>query len=329
MCSIYKDKEVLITGGLGMLGSTIANKLVPLGAKVTLMDAFLEPYGANIFNINDIDEYVKVNVADIRDVAAVNYLVKDKDVIFNLAGQVSHNDSINNPYLDANINYIGHLNVLEACKRFNPNAVVIHPGSRLQYGQVNSIPVKEDVPLNPKTPYAVNKTSSENLYLFYYRTYRIPVILFRLANPYGPRCQMRHSKYSIVNWFIRQAFGGKELTVFGDGNQIRDYIFVDDVADAFINAVYEENACGQVFNIGSGKGTIFKKMVKMVVDIVGSGSIKNVPWPDNYINVETGDFIADIEKVSNVLNWKPKLSIREGIEKTVLYYEKYKRHYWD
>lgn len=329
MCSKYKDKEVLITGGLGMLGSTIANKLVPLGAKVTLMDAFLEPYGANIFNIKDIYKNVKVNVADIRDVAAVKYLVKDKDVIFNLAGQVSHNDSIEDPYLDTDINYMGHLNVLEACKRINPKAVVIHPGSRLQYGQVNSIPVKEDVPLNPMTPYAVNKTSSENLYLFYYRTYEVPVILFRLANPYGPRCQMKHSKYSIVNWFIRQAFDDKELTIFGDGNQIRDYIFADDVADAFINTAFELSAYGEVFNVGSGKGTSFGEMVEMIVDIIGRGRIKNIAWPDNYVNVETGDFIADIEKISNVLNWNPKVSIREGIEKTVLYYEKYKRHYWD
>jgi len=324
----YKGKNILITGGLGMLGSSIANKLVPLGANVTLLDTFIETYGAKQFNIKDIERFVEVNVCDIRDVPAIDHIVKGKDVIFNLAGQVSHNDSITDPYLDAQINYIGHLNVLEACKRFNPGAVLVFPGSRLQYGKVDSVPVKEDFPLRPKTPYAVNKTSSENLYMFYFRTYGIPVVLFRLTNPYGPRCQMKHSKYGIVNWFIRQALDAKEITVFGDGNQIRDYVYVEDVADAFIRSALDRKAYGEVFNIGGGKGTKFREMAETVVDVVGKGNIKTVEWPDNYINVETGDFIADISKISDTIKWKPKVPLRKGIEKTCAYYEKYRKHYW-
>lgn len=325
---IIKNKRVLITGGLGMIGSTIASKLVKYGAEVTLLDAMIKPFGGNFFNINEIKDKVNINIADIRDREAIKILVQDKDIIFNLAGQVSHNDSLQNPFLDADINYIGHLNVLEALRIYNHNAKILYSGSRLQFGKILENPVNEDHPLNPLTPYALNKTAAENLYLYYHRVYNIPVVLFRIANPYGTRCQMKHSKYSIINWFIRRAMEDEEIQIFGEGNQLRDYIFVDDLADAFIAAAINDKSSGEIFNIGSGIGTKFGDMVKSIIEIVGRGKVKYQPWPKDYLNVETGDYITNISKIKSVLNWKPKTSLNDGIVNTVNFYQKFKSNYW-
>ncbi|MDA2915867.1 GDP-mannose 4,6-dehydratase [Nitrospinae bacterium AH_259_B05_G02_I21] len=321
-------KHVMITGGLGMLGSTMAHQLVKCKAKVTIVDACIEPYGANMFNLEGIRDQIDLNITDIRDKEAIKVLVKDKDIIFNFAAQVSHNDSIDDPFLDADINYIGHLNVLENVRKFNPKAKVLFSGSRLQFGPIESIPVDEDHPLRPKTPYAFNKTVAESMYLFYYEVHGIPCIVFRIANTYGIRCQMRHSKYSIVNYFIRQAMEDKPLTIFGDGKQLRDYIYVDDLVNVFLLASIIDEAEGRVFNVGGGIGTRFKDMMNMVAEVVGKGEVVHVPWPDNYLNVETGDYVTDISKVSTMLGWRPLVGLREGIEMTHAYYEKYRTYYF-
>lgn len=324
----FRKKQVLITGGLGMIGSTIAHKMLAFGADVTIVDAMIKPYGGNFFNIKDIKGKIKINISDIRDKESIKILVKDKDFIFNLAGQVSHNDSLQDPYLDADINYIGHLNVLEALKNFNPSGKILYSGSRLQFGKIISNPVAENHPLNPLTPYAVNKTAAENLYLYYNRVFNIPVVIFRIANPYGPRCQMIHSKYAIINWFIKNAMEDKEIEIFGDGGQIRDYIYVEDLADAFISAAMNDQVSGEVFNIGSGTGTKFSEMVYSIIDLVGSGKIIFKPWPQNYLNVETGDYITDITKIQKVLGWKPKIKLKQGIKRTVTFYNKNKNYYF-
>jgi UDP-glucose 4-epimerase len=321
-------KHVMITGGLGMIGSTIANKLVNYDAKITIVDACIEPFGANMFNLKGIRNQVEVSITDIRDKEAMKFLVRDKDIIFNLAGQVSHNHSIDNPFLDADINYIGHLNVMENVRKFNPKAKILFSGSRLQFGPIERNPVDENHPLRPKTPYAFNKSVAENMYRFYYEVYGISSVIFRIANPYGTRCQMKHSYYSIVNFFIRQAMEGKTLTIFGKGEQLRDYIYVEDLADAFLLASINEKANGQIFNIGSGIGTKFKDMVNTVVDVVGKGEVVYVAWPEEYLNVETGDYLTDITKISKMLDWRPLTNLREGIKKTYQFYKHHSDHYF-
>jgi UDP-glucose 4-epimerase len=324
----YAGREVLITGGLGMIGSTIARKLVERGARVTIMDSCVEPYGANLFNLEGIRDRVVLNISDIRDKESVKILVRNKDIIFNLAGQVSHNDSMENPFLDADINYIGHLNVLESLRKYNRDAVIVHAGSRLQFGRNESVPVDENHPLRPRTPYALNKTAAENSYLYYHDIHGIPCVLFRIANPYGPRSQMKHCKYSMINWFIRLAMEGNTIKIFGDGEQLRDYIYVDDLADAFIAAAANQKCHGEIFNIGSGVGTKFKDMVESILATVGSGKSEYVPWPANYINVETGDYITDIRKLSAAIDWKPGTDLATGIRETYAYCQKNKQHYW-
>ena len=321
-------KRVMITGGLGMIGSTIARRLVMHGAQVTIVDSCIEPFGANMFNIVDIKDRISINVSDIRDKESMKVLVRDKDIIFNLAGQVSHNDSMENPYLDADINYIGHLNVLECIRKYNRTCIVLHAGSRLQFGRIEYLPVDEKHPLMPRTPYALDKAAAENTYLFYHEIYGIRCVAFRIANPYGPRSQMRHSKYSMVNWFVRQAMEDRTIKIFGTGEQLRDYIYVEDLADAFIKASISSECYGKVFNIGSGVGTKFRDMVKNIADIVGSGKIEYVPWPEDYTNVETGDYVTDIGKICGAIPWKPVTDMRTGIMSTYDYYRKQRSHYW-
>lgn len=323
-----QDKSVLITGGLGMIGSTIALMLVKQGASVTILDASLSPYGANRFNIRDIAGQVELVHGDIRDFTLMSRLVQGQDVIFNLAGQVSHNDSLTDPFWDLSINYTGHLNVAEAARLHNPSTRIVYSGSRLQFGKIKEVPVDESHPQTPETPYALHKSVAEQMYGYYYRIHGVQSACFRIANPYGIRSQMKHSKYTIVNWFIRQAMENKTLTIFGEGHQVRDYIYVEDLATALIAAGFNPDIEHVSYNVGSGTGTTFAEMVHLVVDTVGSGEVVHIDWPDNYKNVETGDYITDISKLTTELGWQPQVSLQEGIEKTYAYYKQYKEHYW-
>lgn len=324
----YRHKKVLITGGLGMIGSSMAIRLRQLGADITILDAELPMYGANDFNLEPIRGQVETVKMDIRDGQSLAQLDWDFDMIFNLAGQVSHNDSIENPYLDTEINYLGQLNVLEQVRKKNPKARIFFSGSRLQFGKIEAVPVAENHPQHPLTPYALNKNAAENLHLFYHHIHGIPVVVFRIANPYGPRGQMKHSKYCIVNWFIRQAMEGRTITIFGDGGQLRDYIFIDDLVEAMIAAMASPRAVGEVFNVGSGVGTSFQKMTELVLQAVGRGSLQHAGWPADYLNVETGDYVSDITKLCRLTGWRPRVFIREGIQRTVEYYAQHGRHYF-
>lgn len=327
MLSEYKNKNVLITGGLGMIGSAIANQLVQLDAKVTILDSCMEPYGFNLFNIGNIKERVVLEQGDIRDQKCMRRVIEGMDIVFNFAGQVSHNDSMDNPILDAEINYMGHLNVLEVVRTVNPAIKVVYSGSRLQYGKIDKIPVSEDHPLNPLTPYALNKSTAEQIYLYYSRMYGIPVAILRISNPYGPRGQIKHSKYCMINWFVRLAMENKPITVFGEGNQIRDYIYIDDLSDAIAQIGIKNSPHIPVLNVGYGKGVKFREMAETIVEAVGRGRVEYVPWPEDYINVETGNYVADITRITSCIPWTPKTGLTEGIGKTYEYYREYKQFY--
>jgi nucleoside-diphosphate-sugar epimerase len=323
----FEGRDVLITGGLGMIGSTLAHWMVRHGAQVTIADSRLEPDGANVFNRAGIEERVRVLDVDIRD-DAIEEHVAGQDYIFNLAGQVSHNDSLKSPRLDLDINYRGHVNVLEACIRVNPDVKILHSGSRLQYGRIEYNPVPETHPRNPATPYAVNKNAAEHDYRYCYEMHGVRTVCFRIANPFGPRSQMKHSKYSMINWFLRQAMEDKTITIYGDGRQQRDYIYVDDLVEAFVHAAASPRTDGGVYNVGSGRATRFVEMVETIVELVGSGRVEFVPWPEDYTNVETGDYWANISAIAKDADWEPKTPFREGVEKTYVYYRHHRDRYW-
>jgi len=324
----FDGARVCITGGLGMIGSTLAHYLHDMGAQIVILDAMLPQYGGNWFNVVDIKDDIEVVIGDVRDRALVEEIVRGQDFIFNLAAQVSYQDSINDPFLDLEINGVGHLNVLEACRHHNRDAILVFPGSRLQYGRIESVPTNENHPQRPLLIYAVHKLAGERYYQLYFEHFGIRSVALRIANPYGPCQQMKHSKYGILNWFIRVAMDGQTIKVFGDGTQIRDYIYVDDVATAMIAAASCKDAMGEIFNVGSGMGTKFGDMAGMVVDAVGKGTVVHIPWPQDYFNVETGDFVADISKIRNLTGWFPQTTLEQGIKRTVKYYRKYRDMYW-
>ena len=324
----FKHKKILVIGGMGFIGSNVAKALVNEEAEVTIMDSFLQGLGSNWFNLNGIKDKVKVNISDIRDFESLLELVKGFEIIYNFAGQPIHNGSLDNPHLDKDINLDGHLNLLESCNKNNKTARILYAGSRMQLGKINHLPVDESHPSNPRSPYGVSKQAAEAYSQYFFREQGLDTVVFRISNPYGPRAQMRTHEYCIVNWFLGQLMKGNDTKVYGDGNQLRDYIFIDDLVNAYLLAGVSKNASGQIFNVGSGVGTRFKDMADSLIEIVGWGKRIDVPWPENYHNIETGDYVTDISKIKKLLNWEPKTPLLNGLKITYEFYKKFGEHYF-
>jgi UDP-glucose 4-epimerase len=324
----FAGKAVLITGGLGFIGSNLAIRLVELGAEVTIVDAMIADYGGNLFNIKPVEKKVKINFSDITDVNSMNYLIRDQDYIFHCAGQVCHIMSLTNPFPDIDYNIKGTAILLEACRQYNPGAKIIKMGTRGQYGPAVKLPVDEEAPTNPKGIYEISHLTAERIMGVYNEIHGIKSVLLRLTNIYGPRSQMKHSRFGVVNWFIRQAFDGETIKVFGDGKLLRDFLYIDDCIDAVLSSAVEDKAVGEILNVGSDKPTSFLELVKMIIDITGSSRWEFSPFSEERKAQEPGDFYSDIRKIRKIVGWEPKFSLRAGLEKTFDYYKKYKRYYW-
>lgn len=319
--------NVLITGGAGFIGSNLAHALVAQGAKVTVLDAMLPLYGGNKFNLEEVQDQVEFVTGDIRDEELVKKLVVGKDFIYNFAAQVSYIDSKDQPFLDLDINGRGHLIILEAVRHSAAQAKIFFSSSRLVYGKILTLPVKETHPTDPLSIYGIHKLLGEKYCRYYADTFGLHTVSVRIPNPYGPRQQMKHNKYSIVGWFIRQAMEGKKITVFGDGSQERDYLYVDDIVAAFLQ-LSEKGEKGEVYNVGTDERIRFVDMVDAVIASVGSGKKEHVPWPANYEKNETGNYVADTSKLEKLTGWKPQTKLAEGIAKTVAYYKTNHAKYW-
>lgn len=325
----FTGKKVLITGGLGFIGSNLAISLVKLGAEVTLADAMIPEYGANVFNIEPIKGDVHINYSNVCDEHSMNYLVKDKDYIFHLAGQVSHIKSMTNPFPDIEMNIKGTAVLMEACKKYNRDAVVVRSGTRGQYGTVVNLPVTEDAPTNPKGIYEISNLTAEKIIKVYHDNFGIRCVLLRLTNIYGPRAQMRTHHYGVANWFVRLAIENETIQVFGDGQLKRDFLYVDDCVDALLMSAAKEDAYGQIFNVGVDKPVTFIELVKTIIDISKSGKWEFAPFSPERAAQEPGDFFSDITKIKKHVGWSPKVSLKSGMEFTVKYYREHKGHYWD
>ncbi|OGS22893.1 MAG: hypothetical protein A2252_07390 [Elusimicrobia bacterium RIFOXYA2_FULL_39_19] len=324
----YSGKKILITGGLGFIGSNIAHRLVEMGAEVTILDALLPIYGGNKYNINGIEKKIQLVIGDLRDFRLVEKLVEDKDIIFNLAAQVSYIDSINIPFEDLDINCKGHLIVLDACRHKNPKAIIVFSSSRMVLGKIVKTPVTEKHPTEPLSIYGIHKLTAEKYYLAYNKTYGLKTIVLRITNPYGLRQQMKHNKYSLIGWFLRQAMENKTIKIFGDGSQLRDYIYIDDIVEGFLKAAICDKAIGRIYNIGYGRSVKFSEMAKTVIDVVKKGKIEYIPWPKNYEKIETGSFEMSLKQARSDFNWIPKTKLKSGIQDMYEYYKKYKKYYW-
>jgi len=323
----YKDKNVLITGGLGFIGSTLAIELVKFGSKVTIIDSLVPGYGGNLFNIQNIEDKVKVNVSDVRDRYSMNYLVQNQDILFNLAGTLSHVDSMADPYTDLEINVTSQVSILEACRNFNPKIKIIYAGTRNQYGKAKYLPVDEKHPQEPTDVNGINCIAGESYHLLYNEIYGIKACSLRLTNTFGPRHQMKHPRQGVLNWFLRQIIDGQEIKLFGTGEQIRDINYIDDVVEAFLLCGASDKVWGEVYNLG-GIPVSLKEFVSQAIKVNKKGKFRTVEFPEERKKIEIGDYVADYSKITKVIGWKPRTKLADGIKKTLEYYKKYKKYYW-
>jgi UDP-glucose 4-epimerase len=324
----FAGKQVLITGGLGFLGSNLAIKLVELGARVTLLDAMLEDHGGNLFNIEPVKDRVTINFSDIRDESSLKYLIRGKDYIFHLAGQNDHVLSQTNPFPDIDINIKGSAILLEACKRLNRGARLVYSGTRGEYGPAVMLPVREDQPMNPKGIYELSSLTAQQLFQIYNDNHGVPSITLRLTNVYGERAQMKHSRFGVANWFIRLAVDNETIKVFGDGSLMRDFLYQADAVDAMLMCAATEDAYGQVFNIGNNRASNFRELAETVVRVAESGRWEFAPFSPERAAQEPGDFCSDVRKIKRIVGWSPTTSLEEGVRKTVAFYRQHKEKYW-
>jgi UDP-glucose 4-epimerase len=324
----FAGARVLITGGLGFIGSTLARRLVELDARITLVDSLIPTYGGNLRNIDGIEERVRVNIADVRDEHSMDYLVQGQDFLFNLAGQNSHLDSMRDPYADLEINCRAQLSILEACRKHNPNLKLVYASTRQIYGKPEYLPVDERHLLRPVDVNGINKMAGEWYHILYNNVYGIRACALRLTNTYGPRMRVKDDRQTFLGIWIKLLMDGKPIQVFGDGAQIRDFNYVDDAVEALLLAAADSAADGQIFNLGCDEVINFRDLAALMVEINGAGCYEIVPFPPDRKSIDIGDYYADYRLIQGRLGWRPKVALREGLARTMAFYREEKEYYW-
>jgi UDP-glucose 4-epimerase len=323
----YRGRRVMITGGVGFIGSNLARQLVDLGAEVLLVDSLIPDYGGNLYNIQDIAARLRLNIADVRMQTTMEALVRDQDVIFNLAGQVSHIDSMRDPYTDLEINCRAQLSILEACRKYNRTVRVVFAGTRQVYGRPDYLPVDEKHLVRPADINGVNKAAGEYYHLLYNNVFDVRACSLRLTNVYGPRQLIKHNRQGFIGWFIRLALEGREIQVFGDGSQLRDFVYVDDAADAFLRAGANDRCDGDVFNVGGDTPISHHDLAQLLVGLAGCGSVAFVEWPADKKRIDIGSFYSDSTKFRAATGWTPRMSLEDGLRRTLAFYREHRHAY--
>jgi len=323
----FAGKGILITGGLGFIGSNLARSLADLGARVTVVDSLIPEYGGNLFNLEGYESRIHINIADIRDEFSMAYLVQGQDYLFNLAGQTSHLDSMKNPFLDLDINCRSQLFILEACRNHNPAIKVLYASTRQIYGRPDFLPVHEGHILHPTDVNGINKMAGEWYHILYSNVYGIKTCSLRLTNTYGPRMRVKDARQTFLGIWIKNLIEGKRIEVWGDGLQVRDFNYVDDVTDAMLTAALSEQSNGQIYNLGSPERFNLKDLAALMVKVHGKGEYVVVPFPEDRKPIDIGDYYADYGKIRAALNWNPRLSLEEGLSKTLQYYYRFIHKY--
>jgi UDP-glucose 4-epimerase len=322
----FKNKKILITGGLGFIGSNLTHRLVDLGADVLLIDSLIPQYGGNIFNIETIQDSVRMNISDVRDEYSLQYLIQDKDYLFNLAGQTSHLDSMKEPYADLEINCRAQLSILEACRKQNPAIKIVFASTRQIYGKPDFLPVNENHPLRPVDVNGINKMAGEWYHVLYNRVYNIRSCSLRFTNTYGPRMRVKDARQTFLGLWIKNIVQGKPFEVWG-GKQLRDFTYIDDAVDALLLAAENPKADGQIFNLGGNAVVSLQQLAELLQRLRPAATYQNIPFPEERQAIDVGDFYADFSLIQSTLNWTPKVELKEGLEKTLQYYEKHLEPY--
>ena len=325
----FNGRRVLITGGLGFIGSALARSLVEVGANVTLVDSLIPEYGGNFFNIEGIRDKVRVNISDVRDPFAMAYLLQGQEYLFNLAGQTSHMDSMHDPFTDLDINAAAQLSILEACRKHNPKIKIVFASTRQLYGKPAYLPVDEKHPIRPVDVNGINKLAGEWYHILYNHVYGIRACALRLTNTYGPGMRVKDARQTFLGIWVRNLIEGKPVLVFGDGAQLRDFNYVDDVVEALLLAAMSDKADGEIFNLGSREVINLKDLAAMMVAMHPGGSYEVVPFPPERKAIDIGDYYSDFKKIEDTLGWQPKIALKEGLRKSLDYYALHQAHYWE
>ena len=323
----YKGRSALITGGLGFIGSNLARRLVEIGVQVTVLDALMPEQGGNSFNLRDLLGRVEIHTADMRDQKVINHLVGGVDYVFNLAGSVSHLESMQQPLRDLELNCAAHVSLLEACRNFNPHVKIVFTSTRQVYGKPVYLPLDEQHRVAPLDVNGINKLAAEHYHLLYNRIYGTRTVSLRLTNTYGPRQLIHHNRQGFIAWFIRQAVEGGVIELYGEGRQRRDMNYVEDVVEALLLVGASEVAEGEVYNLGGDEPVSLAELAEELISITGRGTIRTVPFPPERQLIDVGNTHSSFAKIESALGWRPRTPLREGLRRTVEFYERHRAHY--
>lgn len=325
----FKNKHVLITGGCGFIGSMLARRLVGASARVTLVDSLIPLYGGNLANIADFRDRVWLNISDVRDPHAMSELIRHQDYLFNLAGQTSHVDSMSDPFTDLDINATAQLSILEAVRKFNPGIRIVFASTRQMYGKPQYLPVDEKHPIVPVDINGIHKLAGEGYHMLYHKVYGIASTCLRLTNTYGPGMRVKDARQTFLGIWIKLILSGEVIKVFGDGEQLRDFNYVDDVVDALILAATRDRAVGEVMNLGSSEVVGLRQLAQRLVAMHGAGKWELVPFPPERKAIDIGDYYGDWAKAQQVLGWSPGVGLDQGLKRTLDYYRAHGASYWE
>jgi nucleoside-diphosphate-sugar epimerase len=324
---VFQGKNILISGGLGFIGSNLARRLVNLGAHVLIVDSLDPNCGGNLFNLDGAREQAQVILADLREKGVIDGLISGQDYFFNLAGQVSHIDSMQDPEADLQINAGVQLSVVEACRKYNPDVKIVFAGTRQVYGRPQYLPVDENHPVIPIDFNGVTKRAGEQYHMVGHRVYGLHVVSLRMTNTYGPRMRVRDGRQMFMGWWIHQLLEGKVIPIFGDGGQIRDLNYIEDVLQALLLAAACPASDGKIYNLGSDEPICLLDLAHLMISIYGRGSYEMVPFPEDRKQIDIGDYYGDYTKIKTELGWQPLTRLRHGIACTLAFYVENKAYY--
>ncbi|MGD0166141.1 MAG: NAD-dependent epimerase/dehydratase family protein [Gaiellaceae bacterium] len=328
IADVFSGAHVLITGGVGFIGSHIGRRLAAAGAAVTLVDSLIPECGGNLANIKDFEQGVRFNIADVRDSRSMEPFIERADFLFNLAGQTSHLDSMRDPFPDLEINARAQLSILEACRKHNHQVRIVFASTRQIYGRPRYLPVDENHPIVPIDVNGVNKAAGENYHLVYHTAHGLRTSVLRLTNTYGPAMRVKDARQTFVGIWVKNILTGVPITIFGDGAQVRDLAYVDDVVDAFLQSALTEQAIGTALNIGGSERISLRDLAELLVRCNGSGSVETVPFPDELKAIDIGDYYSDDSAARTLLEWAPRVTLEDGLRRTLDYYRAHGEEYF-